>query len=522
MFGGRGGGGGLSLLWRQPEAAAEAAATAPAPTKAAESRAEHAARIYLQASAGAEKRKRDVPVNRLAARRDAMFGVSGNARATLRANLCAPFIERACEKQRALVARKLQGMHVMQRWRYRALDATTARNMADVEADEDECEGDLCVRRIQEALAYMERHGFRRSKHQRIFHHIFTIASLQPLYGADLTQNLQRLLKKYDIKQMRSDVAATTPRRWGKTWSVAMWTAALTVTQRSHDTSIYSTASRVSKMMLDLIRRLIALMQRKAKFSGKVTRIANNEELLYVTHENFENSVHAYPSSVETLRGTGAKCKTGCIVAEEAGFIPVRVVENVIMPTLTRAGIMSIWITTSNPNNEMLKSFTTAKFPDGSNVMLVVDCQLSCVACRREGRASKCTHMMRDLPHWSSGAQHAKLRALMRSNKEAYNREVRGIEMSDLRKPAFNSDCIDYLRGGAAHDKHAMAPPDLLVCTVDPAAGGDRSAYALVTCAYKQRINANMGDDFTVTVRTQRKRERDGARARARARTQNR
>jgi len=346
-----------------------------------------------------------------------------------------------------------------------------------------ECQGDKRVRDMQQALEYLDAHGFPRSKHQKIFHRAFLAASYAQFYGDDLPQNLPRLLKENGWSELRSDVAIVTPRRFGKTWAVALWAVALLLTQPSHDVCIYSVAGRVSKMMLQTILRMAFILAQSPQFAGgSLVSVNKNEEIVWRTQDGYENSVNAYPAKPETLRGTGSKRKTGTVILEEASFIPPDVVMSIVAPTLTRKGVNLICITTINRHDQVMKSFTSATYDDGRPVMLSLTYQLVCTKCRAEGKASECTHMLNDIPHWSSIGQHRKLKAMMRAQKETYEREIRGLDISDNLQPAFASPAVLALRDSPWQEQ--MSNQHLIVITVDPCAGGARSAFAVISCTY--------------------------------------
>lgn len=90
-----------------------------------------------------------------------------------------------------------------------------ARNPAALGAGK-QSEGDFLVERIESALAYLDTVGFRRSKHQRIFHKAFLASQYGQLYGNELHQHLVRLLENNGWSELRSEVVAITPRRFGK------------------------------------------------------------------------------------------------------------------------------------------------------------------------------------------------------------------------------------------------------------------------------------------------------------------
>lgn len=377
------------------------------------------------------------------------------------------------EKERA--ARSLLDSRVYQKWEYEMLKHAH-REASSAHTD---CEGDEMVKRVSEAMKILDENGFERSSHQRLFHRSFMMASLEQFYREDLQRNLVRLLREYGASELHSEVAIMTPRRFGKTWGVAMWAACMLVTGRDHDTCIYSTGARVSKMMLQTILRMVRVLMEH--FGGGIISINKNEEVVFQTNEGYINSICAYPAKSETLRGTGSKRRTGTVILEEAAFIDPAVSLSIVAPTLTRKYVNLFAISTINSEDMVMSSFMTAKYPDGRSVMLSLNFSLVCEACRDAGKADSCQHRMGDLPHWSSVAQHQKLHALMSQAQETLNREIRGIDVSENTKPAFNSGALTALADAELGTVQKLPPQTHVFIVVDPACGGSNSSLALIS-----------------------------------------
>jgi hypothetical protein len=109
-------------------------------------------------------------------------------------------------------------------------------------------------------------------------------------YGAVL----EKVIKKYDIKSTTSDVVITCPRRFGKTFGLSQFVAALVLTMENIEISIYSTAKRASSRLIEKIKDFIVLLAGKEAL-GKFS----NGELLEIKGPNGKPSlIGAYPSSV--------------------------------------------------------------------------------------------------------------------------------------------------------------------------------------------------------------------------------
>lgn len=155
--------------------------------------------------------------------------------------------------------------------------------------------GDLKLRALIHALSRFDKLGWERSKHQIDFHKAFISAILKKIYGQEIHANLVRLLKEYAIDELRPDVVICTPRRYGKTTSVAMFVAAVLWAIPGFKIDIYSTGRRASMKLLALIYKFVTLL------SGTDTVVDTyNKETLGIKTPSGEVSLcNSYPSKVQ-------------------------------------------------------------------------------------------------------------------------------------------------------------------------------------------------------------------------------
>jgi hypothetical protein len=155
-------------------------------------------------------------------------------------------------------------------------------------------DGESKLVRLLETLNYFDSHGFRRSKHQVDFHKAFVGALLKKIYGNDIYTHLARLMKEYDLKELRPDVIICTPRRFGKTTSVALFVAAVMWALPGIKVDIYSTGRRASKKLLGLIFKLLSILGGDA---GNWQKTYNNETLSINSPFGHDASIcNSYPS----------------------------------------------------------------------------------------------------------------------------------------------------------------------------------------------------------------------------------
>jgi len=104
------------------------------------------------------------------------------------------------------------------------------------------------------------------------------------------------LREQFEVDQFKSEVMIITPRRWGKTYSVAMFVAASAFAIESTTQAIFSTGRRASKKLLDLIYQFLC------KLPGmKESIITKNVEEIRIQGPGGEGDIRticSYPSKV--------------------------------------------------------------------------------------------------------------------------------------------------------------------------------------------------------------------------------
>lgn len=359
-------------------------------------------------------------------------------------------------------------------WEYTELAKTTSL----------ECEGERRVNAMKRALEYTDSRGFQRSKQQKVMHMAFLTISYSQYYGEDIQRHLIRLLQETGFSELRSEAMVLAPRRYGKTISCSLWTGAELVTQPGHDVLIYSNNHRASKMMLLQTYRVVRILQQNSDFGGQVIGLNKNESLTYRTKDGHVNELKAYPAKPENLRGTGSTRNTGTVILEEAAYIPLELVLEIVAPTLTRKNVKLIGITTVSGADSFIGPMAEAKFPDGRSVFLTLNFELVCSECKRAGTPETCKCLVGDIPYWQSSSQHEKLELIMAGRIDTFMKEIKGYSMDQTVMPAFEPQAVKFLKTRAA----VMPSPELVAqeifVAVDPACGGKYSKFAIMSAIF--------------------------------------
>lgn len=121
---------------------------------------------------------------------------------------------------------------------------TTLENYMSV-ACATKCNGFQRMLKCRRALDALDRKGWQRSFHQRMFHDNFIRACARIFWKREphgvFAKDHQRILEVNGWDHLSQEVLVSTPRRFGKTISVSMFSAAMLYSCPNLEMSIYST-----------------------------------------------------------------------------------------------------------------------------------------------------------------------------------------------------------------------------------------------------------------------------------------
>jgi hypothetical protein len=132
--------------------------------------------------------------------------------------------------------------------------------------------------RLKQIMKILDSFGVDRTREQRIFHKWFLRACLPHIYGYEWSANSTSILEQHGLAKLRSEVLIATPRRFGKTWAVAMFVTAFLLVVTNKTIAVFSKAQRQSKGLKDHVKEFMARLQ------GATDRIVeDNQEHLFVS-----------------------------------------------------------------------------------------------------------------------------------------------------------------------------------------------------------------------------------------------
>jgi len=116
----------------------------------------------------------------------------------------------------------------------------------------DQYQGDANMRTLQKLLSRVDARGFERSAQQLEFHQAFMKAAARVIYLGDWETERPMIMEKYGWDRCNSEVLISTPRRFGKTYSIAIFCACLALAL-GLEIVVFSPARRASRKLLERI-----------------------------------------------------------------------------------------------------------------------------------------------------------------------------------------------------------------------------------------------------------------------------
>lgn len=225
------------------------------------------------------------------------FRQARNARAAENGQFYGDPAENAGPRVAGRVSRYFQVLHEAHEKEQRAVleQCKPQAPLAWLRGPPDAAQGSVTGRsRLAVMRKTLDMFGLVRSKNQREFHREMIKSALPLIFKDDLDENLDDLLREFECSEFKSEVMIITPRRWGKTYSVAMFVVACAAGIENLEQAIFSTSRRASKKLLDLVFKLL----RKIPLL-RDSVIVRNVETIWIRGPSGDiRKIYSYPSKV--------------------------------------------------------------------------------------------------------------------------------------------------------------------------------------------------------------------------------
>jgi hypothetical protein len=147
----------------------------------------------------------------------------------------------------------------------------------------DFADGFTRMEKCRMALDALDRAGWKRSYFQKKFHEAFMASCARAFFKIDgpgaFQRSFQKIMEVNGWNDLNQEILISTPRRFGKTISVSMFSAALLFSCSAVELSIYSTCKRISQKLLRNVVKFLDLIYEDLKCKKMVVLRANCEEI---------------------------------------------------------------------------------------------------------------------------------------------------------------------------------------------------------------------------------------------------
>jgi hypothetical protein len=203
----------------------------------------------------------------------------------------------SCSSHWVSIAEKVASRHEKEEARRK--EANVIRKRIEVARDQGwgsvDCQGDKRLRDIQRMLE--SGIGITRSPDQVLFHTCFILACLPKIYGEQWNDHSLRVMKEFEVDKIDPEVLIVTARRWGKTYAVAMFVVALLLCVPGIQIAIFSTGSRASGSLYDIVMMMISRIP-----DGFNRIVKNTKEHLFVACRSLPKGVSSNSVAAQKVR----------------------------------------------------------------------------------------------------------------------------------------------------------------------------------------------------------------------------
>lgn len=157
---------------------------------------------------------------------------------------------------------------------------------------DDAFKGCTRIRTINQLLAAIDNSGFERSANQERFHDVFIKSCAPIIYKEDWDVKKNTIMRTNRWAAVYKGSLVSTPRRFGKTFSIAMFCVAITLTFKS-EVVVFSPARRASRKILERMHEFVCVL----KMEHRIIEY-NQENLRLRALDGGESLIRSFPSKV--------------------------------------------------------------------------------------------------------------------------------------------------------------------------------------------------------------------------------
>jgi len=233
--------------------------------------------------------------------------------------------------------------------------------------------GDVNLRTLRLLLKMIDNRGWERSDHQVQFHSAFERCVARVLYKNEWATQRPAIMKHNNWKTCSSEVMVSTPRRFGKTFSIAIFTACLALSMGC-EVVIFSPARRASRKLLERVVEFIRVLDCEDRICE-----FNQESCRVDAYNGRKSLVRSFPSKVGSLKGVSGDV----IVLEEAAYCDPGLISEVIVPLLSMQSSCLLCISTLLESGNHYSKMFELTDSLGKKLFETISISLVCDACMK-------------------------------------------------------------------------------------------------------------------------------------------
>lgn len=352
--------------------------------------------------------------------------------------------------------------------------------------------------------------GLRRSDIQIRFHNMCLQACSRNIYGRDFDKCQEEIFNRNGSDEIRHEILAQMPRRFGKSTMTAMVVAALAAFVPGIRIAVFSTVLRTStKLMKDVYRFLCMIPGARERVA------ASNREELHINPSAVQRAgwgrkkipvdpslvsiIYSYPASVSGTRGY----TVDVTIIDEAAHIDGDVWRYSIVPALSTEGMVLLALTTAQSVTNFFSILVAKKRKDGTPLFETLVINLVCDACQAAGKQKTCMHRMHMLPKWKPKGRQEFIQRVLEDDEDVFRQEVLG-ETLEIAGGVFDKAKIKEFQMRPLY--RSLRAPTMIFSFMDPSGGGHWSSQVVVSIYFDgvnvvvKRAHTPRGRESTFTI----------------------
>lgn len=280
------------------------------------------------------------------------------------------------------------------------------------------------------------------------------------------------------LDRVRTKVALSCPRRFGKSEGVAMMVALLLRHAVGLQMLVVSTGQRTAQLFAEIVKKHFESLPRldECQYGASASRIWCSPDGSPKNARS--NSVFCVPNNPATVRGVTAQL----VLFDEGAFGNPAMYTEVVLPLLSVTHtVFAVMSSPAASGDAIFTQLFSMKRENGENMFMGVLVRTVCEQCGTE-KKTECIHSANQRPSWQSGAAVEDVRLMYKAidaSGRTYAREVGGANASN-EVHGIEKEWIENFRAAPRYSyARAPAPPELFVA-VDTSAGGDNETGVVV------------------------------------------